>query len=307
MRFTYLLSDGERYIGSRYKYYNLFRMAFDTERWTEKHYKPHGRIPVLFGDKSRRYAQVKEPYVLIENDIATLRGMGKYARIEGERIRRALAVIVTSEDHAEYLITRYGIKPLVIHLRPLEQDLDFEPFSKLPGRNLVYSGGLFSWSDRRSHYGYRSYYEIFKAFIEAGWTVTIYTPGAKKEHIRREYESIGCTLHSRHPQDDLYREMSQYTAGFQGYNKTDVPAEVYDYAMKCRPNKLWEYLAAGIPTIGYQGGNGMELYKDNWGIVLNSLDDITDDFDLPGFWGYRDAEVIDKDIDRLREYMEGVK
>ena len=69
--------------------------------------------------------------------------------------------------------------------------------------------------------------------------------------------------------------MTKYTAGFHGYNKDHVPVGAYQYTQSCIGNKVWDYLAAGIPTIGYQGGRGMNIYKNKWGIVLRNIDEKT--------------------------------
>jgi len=220
------------------------------------------------------------PYILIENDVNSLRrGSNKHAEMQDrEKIENASAVIFTSEEHAEYyekMKKKYGWKmPYyeVIYTRPLKKDLDFDPIEKLEGLNLVYAGGVIAnWNKADSIYGYRCYHKIFGKFIEAGWKVHIYSASYNNNKLR-EYRELGCITYNNMPYKKLLQEMSRYTAGLHSYNKINVSNITYDYTQTCRPNKLWDYLAAGIPTIGYQGGNGMKIYDGKWGIVIDDLE-----------------------------------
>jgi hypothetical protein len=223
------------------------------------------------------------PYLLIEHDVMSLRfGLNeKLFNHDKEKIENAAAVIFTSQGHANYYekmkrkykwhIPEY----IVIPNKPLKKDIGFIPREKLEGLNLVYAGGLMPpLLDRRmgNIYHYRVYYYIFKKFIKAGWKVHIYT--CKTANVSRfyTYKNIGCIMHGWISGGKIYQEMSQYTAGLQAYNRTNTPKGAFEYSQLCRPNKLYDYLAAGIPTIGYDGGNGMEIYKDKWGIVIDDLE-----------------------------------
>jgi len=212
------------------------------------------------------------PYILIENDISSMR-CGNDLKLEKEMLENASAVIFTSEEHSDYCNKKYNIKySKVIHTRPLKEDLEFVKKPKLDGLNLVYAGGMsHSWRYRFTDYGYRAYHEIFKRFIDNGWNVHLY-PAIDRVRMT-EYQAIGCIPHGKLPYKELLSEMSQYTAGFHGYNKDDVPEMAWNYTKTCRGNKIWDYLMAGIPTIGYQGGNGMKIYNNKWGIALRSLND----------------------------------
>jgi len=66
---------------------------------------------------------------------------------------------------------------------------------------------------------------------------------------------------------------------------------------------------AGIPTVGYQGGNGMEIYKGKWGIIINDLEKKT----LEGIpkklkkikitKRMREANVMEKDIKKYKKII----
>jgi hypothetical protein len=291
--------------GSKGKFAELFRQIFPGMEITDTPGKCD--LGIVYGDREdtwKHFHRNNIPYLLCLHDVFTLR-VGHDSENEEGMVHNARGIVFTSEDHREYVLGKYPCPPtIVVHLRPRSRDLDFEPLQKLPGdRNLVYAGGLTYWPERSGLFGHRSYHNIFKRFIEYGWTVHVYSVS----HSRYpEYEEIGCRVHPRIPPLQMYRELSQYTAGFQSYNREGVPEAAYAYTQLCRPNKLWEYLAAGIPTIGFQGGNGMEIYREKWGIVLNSLDEIPSIGERLGaldVFKYRDAEVIDGQLPELKEFV----
>ena len=311
------------YEGTAYKNINFMRDNFGGEIIKEditatndyiKETKPD--FMVIRGDNREDFRiaiRNKLPYLLIEHDINSLR-RGRVSGQEKERIENAAAIILTSEDHAKYFqhLKEKGWKiPYwqVIHTRPLKKDIDYKPKEKIEGLNLVYAGGVVaSWHRRNSHYGYRCYHEIFRAFIKAGWNVHIYSASYNGGKLS-EYKEIGCILHRNIPYKKLIREMSQYTAGFHGYNKEGVFEQAYNYTKLCRGNKIWDYLMAGIPTIGYQGGNGMKIYKGKWGIIINDLEKKTLE-EIPERLKkikitkrMRESNVMEKDIKKYKKII----
>lgn len=308
MKIAVLAPNDSRRQGSRYKYTVLMEQ-FATVNYVRTDYQSaikDADVLVVYGDKNATYKEslkLGRKYLLIQHDVATMRGMNLHSQ-EREMVTKASAVLTTSEDHAEYLLSQYGINSTTTHLRPLRAMLNYEPLPKLEGNTLCYCGGLFAWEKRSSKYGYRSYHKIFEEFTKRGWEVYIYPTKVRTDRAVGEYEAIGCKFKEPVLQGDLYRELSQYTAGYQGYNKIGVSQKVYNYAMTCRPNKLWEYLASGIPTIGFQGGNGMKIYDGKWGVALNSLDQL-DGITLPTITKEMQHEqVMDNDVSKLKELVE---
>jgi len=226
------------------------------------------------------------PYLLLEHDVVSLRfGLNeKFYKHDKELIENAVAVIFTSQDHADYyegLKKKYKWhipKYIVIPNKPLKKDIGFIPREKSEGLSLVYAGGLVPPTSKGrmgNVYYYRAYYDIFKKFIGAGWKVHIYPCKTSNPKNFRAYRDIGCVVHEWINGGVIYQEMSQYTAGLHSYNKIGTPEKAFDYSQLCRANKIYDYLAAGIPTIGYQGGNGIEIYRDKWGIVIDDLEQET--------------------------------
>ena len=315
------------YEGTAYKNINFMKDNFGGEiikdnifevRQMIKTYKPD--FMVVRGDTREDYLiplKSNIPYILIENDINSMRRkyVKEILKHERRKIENASAVIFTSEEHAKYyreLKRKYNwkIPPYeIIHTRPLKKDLNFEPKEKLEGLNLVYAGGTIPhWMRRTSHYGYRCYHEILEAFIKAGWNVHIYSASYNTGKLS-EYKGIGCKIHDNLPYKMLLKEMSQYTAGLHSYNKTGVMEKAFDYTQICRGNKIWDYLAAGIPTIGYQGGNGTKIYRGKWGITIKDLEEKTLK-DIPRRLArlkitdsMRKQNVMDEDIGKYRKLV----
>ena len=315
------------YEGTAYKNINFMKDNFGGEIVKDNEARILGIIKqgkpdlmVVRGDTRDDYRIALKrgiPYILIENDVNSMRR--KYIKeiLEHEKakIENASAVIFTSKEHAEYykkLEKEQGWKiPYyqVIYTRPLKKDLDFEPKEKLSGMHLVYAGGtLPQWRRKRGHYGYRCYHEIFEAFIKAGWKIHLYSASYNNGKLS-EYKNIGCRIHENLSYKHLLREMSQYTAGLHAYNKTGVEEKAFGYTQTCRGNKIWDYLAAGIPTIGYNGGKGMDIYKGKWGVIIDDLKGSTLK-KIPGRLAklkitgrMRKSNVMDKDLKKYENVI----
>jgi len=315
------------YEGTAYKNINFMKDNFggiiikdniqEVRQYIEEE---HPDFMVIRGDNRTDYRiamRYKIPYLLIENDISSMRiGTREGYNTEREMIENASAMILTSEGHAEYLIKKRNTEGWhvpyykIIHTRPLAKDLEgLEPKPKLPGLNLVYAGGIMpGWARNRRPFGYRCYHEIFTQFIKAGWNVHIYSASYNTGKLS-EYKGIGCKIHETLPYKILLQEMTRYTAGFHGYNKDHVPVGAYQYTQSCVGNKVWDYLAAGIPTIGYQGGRGMKIYRNKWGIVLRNIDEktirgIPDRLEkLVITEQIREDNVMDKDLGKYKKIV----
>lgn len=277
-------------VGSVYKYTEMFRRIGDVtdvivppgdgyadllEAITRE--KPD--IGFMGGDwweHWRAFDRAGIPYVLAEHDVVTLRRSTGGAH-ERAMLENASAVLFTSEDHRDYCAARYRLPHTeIVHLRPLLEQVDFKPLPQMKGRHLVYAGGIQSWRQRHGQYGYRCYQRIFERAMEAGWTMHVYPCYLTAPETIAEYAALGCVMHEQVPHRDLGRELSVYTAGLQAYADEGCDPLAISYCMTCRPNKTWDYLAAGIPTIGYNAGATAEIYRDRWGVVIDDLAHLTD-------------------------------
>lgn len=286
--------------GSKYKYVRMLERVCDLDVVSRLPQRRQHDFAVMIGyDRSQYRALIESgtPYLLIANDVFGMR-WEQPDDGEAECARNASYVITNTPETLEWLQENYGVKGgSVVFLRPLASDLDFEPLPKLEGKNIVYAGGLVANSAK---YSYRDYREIFAVLQDAGWTVHCY-PGWGYTGAVDHYKKIGCVVHDPVPDGAaLHRELSQYQVGFQGY----AHGSQHEYCEAARPNKLWLYLAAGIPTVGYNTGRGGDLYAGKWGTVARSLKtlpaaaDRASKMQIPD--ELRRSQVIDADIDVFR-------
>jgi len=180
--------------------------------------------------------------------------------------------IFASPGLAEYVEAHYGVKDhhIIMNL-PLKRWLKFKKKKKLPGNNIVYFGGLASLG---VEHDYRYYEKLFKVFTENGINVHIYPvdPDITAESLGWK----GCIIHDTiNGYENLYAELSQYQAGFVGYNDINADPKILTYPQACVPNKAFDYLMAGIPTVAYNLGYS-EKYVRNWGVCVQDAGNLSD-------------------------------
>lgn len=210
--------------------------------------------------------KMKFPTVIDTHDCAELRGQedvfAKY--VYGS----AAPEIFSSQGMADFVCKKYGERPYSIILNlPPEKWLDYKRKPKLEGNNIVYFGGI---SKLEGKYGYRYYKEIFKHFSENGINVHIYPA---QNGVKLDWP--GCIWHETiNGYPDIYTELSQYQAGFVGCNNIEiVDRQLLDYCKIAVPNKAFDYVMAGIPTVSYNLGEA-EKYVRQWGVIANCAEDL---------------------------------
>jgi hypothetical protein len=290
--------------GSQYKYAEMFKRVCDLDVLHQPYDDLSGYDAFICeGDDPTRFSIPKKPYILVAHDVASVRKDDATMRVkERTMYRHARAVLFNSEPLMHLTAQVHDLENVsLVGLRPLLRDLDFDPLPK-QDRSIVYAGGILGKTRHGTTFGYRVYHDIFKRLSSAGWTVHIYLAwGRAKRSFMTEYERLGCKVHDCIPQGALYREMSQYTMGFQGYGRK------HPYVAYCTPNKTWEYLGAGIPTLGYNTGAAGPIYNGKWGLVSGRIAELAERAEqaaLIDVEPYRTEEVMDSDIDTFRELVE---
>jgi len=314
---------GPRIRAHAYKYFSLLKDIYGGKIISGRRELDYGGIEEgmkrssadLFVISGQNHPQWKVanklgiPYVLCQQDVWTLvlNSFGRTSKAqirkaekeEKEMIEDAEGIIFTSEDHKAYCESRYDLpSSIVVHLKPFKKDITFAPRKKLPGRNLVLSGCVMK---KGTSFSYKAYHEIFKNFIDRGWKVHILTPSPRSII---EYIQIGCETHSSLPQHKIYEYLSQFDAGFVGYGNGGE-----EYIKTCRPNKLWEYLGAGIPTVALWNVSVPEDFH-KWGIQINTFDEINNldkHIQRINFTDQlRFEQTIDEDKERLKRFFDCV-
>jgi len=184
--------------------------------------------------------------------------------------------LFSSGKHKEYLTKKYNIqgKTWVIPNLPLKKWCEkIAPGEKLPGENIIYYGGvsLLETSD----YGYRLYVKQFRKFADAGIKVHIYPANTTRRY--GIYEGKNIILHKKVNHENLLQELSKYQVGFLGYNDLNVNPVPVAYAKTCLPNKAFDYMMAGIPSVSYNLGYA-EKYVKNWGVCCSNVDELVEGY-----------------------------
>lgn len=308
--------DQDYYVGSAYKYSELLKLACEVDivRADDPALEERVRAAdfcAVRADRFRHYEIARDlgrPWLTIAHDLAAMRDPEtEAARDERALLTGAFGVVFATEPLRVWAKPRYRLPATtVISLRPLRADLDFEPLVKLPGRTLVYAGGIGPMHAVHTPWGYRSNRLIFEAAIRGGWEVHVY-PVTTRGGVDEEYRRAGCVVHKPINERYILRELSQYGAGLQVFWTEGVPRPAVEYVRLAWPNKSWLYQAAGIPTVGTNPGfEAARIYEGRWGIVLDSwldLERLQPD-DLPALDDdLREREVADRDLPKLRRLL----
>lgn len=249
------------------------------------------------------------PLVPVLDDIQSIHVCGSRNVLPYDRIwaEHAAGFITASEGFMPFVEQVTGEKPNYFYL-PLKysrKELRFKKRQTRP-KTVVYVGGLISpifTQTTHMEYDYRDMSSYFKEILDAGWEVHCYTPNWEDPRSRAYYKALGCKMHG-FLAPPIYEEISKYEVGIMGYREGCNP-----YALVCTPNKTFDYLGAGIPTLGV-GETGMAsdiFVKGGWGTVKKKNEKmatalerarsivITDEL--------RESQVIDYHLEPLQEWL----
>lgn len=222
------------------------------------------------------------PLILHRHDTLVMRGFEDPAQREIYK-RDNLIHVFVSPAHRDYICGTNSVpvgSTHVIYNWPLRAQIEKCVAPQVPIRNsIVYFGGN---SCKPSHaFGYRFYVLQWQKLAEAGIDVHAYIARDIVPEWYSLYRSVGhenIYPHARIPHGDLYSELARYDVGFLGYNDLGEPGpskRFIDYAHSSWPNKAFDYMAAGIPTLGYSVGDSEEVVQQ-WGVCINDLEGLVD-------------------------------
>jgi glycosyltransferase involved in cell wall biosynthesis len=175
-------------------------------------------------------------------------------------------IISVSQGMTDYLHKQYGInenKCTIIYPYANRKFIPTKMSTLSSGCNrLVYQGGVSLINNETGKYNHRFYKNIFTSLSRQKLRLDVYPA-----HPEMKPGNYGAFVIKRHIPDisNLYHTLSLYDFGFVGYHKTQ--SAVMDLAM---PNKLFEYIACGLPILAMDYKLISEFVKvNNFGAVIS--------------------------------------
>jgi len=143
-------------------------------------------------------------------------------------------------------------------------------FRSAPARelHLVYQGGLIDKNSNNAHlFWYRNYTRIFREILSEDLHLHVYCANGEVpqgyHQLQKEFPGL-LHLNNRVPYTKMVSELSQYDWGLLGFNFEDlVSASTRDFLNAVIPNKLFDYLHAGIPSIIFNADTAGDLVRQH--------------------------------------------
>ena len=208
------------------------------------------------------------PVIFDTHDLFTARD-GKPNQDERQAFQDCDAVVTPSKGYKQHIIDFYGLqKPIEVIYSYCNENFYFDRYrdknpQQFPG--IVYEGGITNKPD-----SYRYYVDVVRNSISRGIPFNIYPVDTG---ISKIYQDAGANVMAEMSYFDLIPAMSRFEWGFVG---PGFKHRAFDWAM---PNKLFEYLAAGIPPVVYESQEALEFVKEH-GIGIEFKDDAIKDKDV---------------------------
>lgn len=214
------------------------------------------------------------PVIHDTHDLISLRPETRTYRTQVlESLANTLSVgrITVSPFLLQQLDDRYGASyETVIYNYALPDEAQCEPFEKLSRVDnkvhIVYQGGLVLG------HSYRDPSELFISLSKHNYQIHIY-PSHYSEKVRKLFSSHP-NIHYNRPVSptQLVRELARYDVGIIPFRVTDQTREILNASLG---NKLFEYLAAGLPVLTPDLVSYERFFQEHgWGVTYKDTKDL---------------------------------
>jgi len=177
-------------------------------------------------------------------------------------------IIVPSEPCKALIDTKLPCVVLPPYVN--EQHIAYNAWGYVGG--IVYEGRI-DPPEQKEFMDYAKYVDLCNEFNKRDIAFNIFSPSASKPEVKKAYEGI-CTLNQGMPHDHLINYLGVFDWGLCGNLGKH---REWDVAM---PNKLFEYMAGGIPVIALNAEETGKFVKEHGvGIVVSSVEEIIERWD----------------------------
>jgi len=213
----------------------------------------------------------KKPVIWDVHDLESQRS-GKIGEWEKSSMEKCDGICTVSPTYEKILAERSG-KPTMSYMSYVIQELFPQERTKVQHRGIVYEGGVGVTHHRgiAQEFACRDWGDVFRKLTnEVGVPVWVYRANMAADVSA--LQGTGVMLMGPVPYDQLLGNMTAYEAGLVG---SPFPDPMFDGAL---PNKLFEYISAGIPILAYNAGDDVNQFilATKFGAVLDNLNEIPD-------------------------------
>jgi glycosyltransferase involved in cell wall biosynthesis len=248
------------------------RIAYFSD-WAEVihvHNEPNWIVIAAAAERDRSCPGV--PVVFDVHDLESMRESGDTDKDETAAIHAADAFIFPSRAYMHGVRTSRNVDSVpcrVIYSMCGRDEIVDQPLPRVNG--IVYEGAavapLLNFNNKSPGWkGYRDYSSMTRALT--GAFVPFHLYGIRKE-FQQPYINAGAIVHDMIRYPDLLKQLSRYDWGLCGH------LESHPQWNKAMPNKLFEYLAAGIPVISINADEVSDFVsKHGLGVVAKDLNEL---------------------------------
>ena len=272
-----------------------------------------GEVPVIHD--CHEALTMRETGYYANDDEETMRMYPRQEKIANERSDGRIYV---TQGVRDYIERRYNVdwsKDMVFHSYVCESMIPSRFLRKISHKDgqthIVYIGTVTSIV-KDSHYDLR---EIFREIADHGMHVHMYVSiwGARdKAYQRLAEDNDFIHYHGHLDQKELLSEITQYDFGWAGFNVNPKNRKHLDVAL---PNKLFEYIACGLPVLAFPHRNIKHfLDRHRVGLVLDTVDEIPSQLKNGRFESVkrnvlnaRHKFTVEKNIGKLVHYYEEIR
>ena len=180
--------------------------------------------------------------------------------------------VSTVSDRYVKLAQKYTKAPVKEVLSCVPEFMFPKGSTKIQHKGVVYEGGMGSQStfETKGEFKCRLWADTFKKIMKTGTPVWAYTASSGTD--LSDYDNTGTIVLGPFGYKSLLGNLTAHEAGLVG---SPEPDSMFDGAM---PNKLFEYMAAGLPILAWNAGKCVNnfILATGIGAVLDDLEEIPD-------------------------------